>query len=42
MMKKNPSDLPKKEDGSFDKKKIKATIYQIKTKMRKQAKKSLV
>ena len=40
--KSHPSDLPKTEDGSFDKKKIKATIYQIKTKIRKQAKKSLV
>ena len=40
--KNHPPDLPKTGDGGFNKKKIKTTIYQIKTKMKKQAKKSLV
>ena len=35
-------DLPKTEDGKFDKKNIKAMIYQLRSKIKKQAKKTIV
>ena len=38
----HPPDLPKTEDGQFHKKNIKAMIYQLKSKMKKQAKKTIV
>ena len=38
----HPSDLPKTEEGQFDKKNIKAMIYQLKSKIKKEAKKTIV
>ena len=38
----HPTDLPKTEDGKFDKKNIKAMIYQLRSKIKKQAKKTIV
>ena len=39
---KHPADLPRTEDGEFNKKTIKSVMYQLRAKSRKNAKKSLI
>ena len=39
---KHPADLPRTEDGEINKKAIKSAIYQLRSKSKKNAKKSLI
>ena len=41
-MSKHPADLPRTEDGEINKKTIKSAMYQLRSKSKKNAKKSLI